>query len=96
MAFYIKVIKSKEENNNFVFYFYEFYLPTDEYKTPKGKTRFNSKLVKGKLRVNKTNREVDVTEFAEGDSGNYAYRACSALMRSLEGGEYPEETCWAS
>lgn len=96
MAFYIKVIKIDQEDEYFFYYSYQFSIPADEYKSASGKTRYKSRVVIGKLKIDKRNGDVHTLELAEGDKGMYAERASWALIRHWKEGEYPDETCWAS
>ncbi len=95
MAFYVEVIKMKEDKY-FIHYKYQFKLPGDQYKSSTGKIRFKSKLVSGILKLDKLKGDVYVIEFAEGDQGNHAKRASWALMKHWLTGEFPEKTTWAS
>jgi len=96
MAFYIELNKILNEEKNFVYYVYEFQLPTEAVRNSAGKLRGTSKLVKGKIRINIQSGEVDIIDFAEGDNGMYAQRATLALVKHWRQGEFPDKTCWAS
>lgn len=96
MAFLIELIKTGKEDKNFVYYSYQFTLPTDEFKTASGKVRYKTKVVSGILKIDKRNADVHTLELAEGDSGNYAKRASWALMKCWQKGEYPDKTYWES
>ena len=96
MAFYIEVLKDGPEDENFVYYVYQFSIPDSEYKSASGKTRYTLKVVSGKLKIDKKNGDVHTIEFAESDNGMYAQRASWALIRHWKEGEFPEKTCWAS
>ena len=80
MAFYIELIKTGKEDN-FVDYIYEFYLPYETFKNKVGKLRSKSKLVSGKIRINKGTGEVEIIKLAEGDNGMYVQRATLALIK---------------
>lgn len=96
MAFYVEVIKTSEEDKNFVYYTYQYSYPIREIKTASGKTRYETKEVNGKLKINKKNGDVHILELAEGDDGGHAKRASWALMKHWKKGEFPDKTCWAS
>lgn len=96
MAFYIELNKIHSEEENFVYYSYEFRIVTEYVKNKAGKLRGKSKLVTGKLRINKISGEVDVIQSAEGDNGMYSQRAILALIKHWRKGEFPDKTCWAS
>jgi hypothetical protein len=92
----VEVYKSEQEDENFVYYIYQFTLRGEEYKSASGKTRYKLKLVSGKLKIDKKNGDVHTLELAEGDNGSYARCASWALMRHWKKGEYPEKTFWES
>ena len=96
MAIYVELIKSDVIESDFVNYSYEFSILYEKFKNKAGKLRGRSKLVNGKIRINKKTGEVQVIELAEGDNGMYAQRAAAALRRDWRRGEYPDKTCWAS
>jgi hypothetical protein len=96
MAFYIELIKTGKEEDNFVDYIYEFSLPYETFTNKAGKIRSRSKLVRGRARISKETGEVEVIELAEGDNGMYVQRATLALIKHWRQGEFPEKTCWAS
>lgn len=96
MAFCIDVLKTGQEDEHFVYYSYQFTIPGEEYKSASGKTRYKSKVVSGKLKIDKRNGDVHTLELAEGDNGMHAQRASWALMKHWKKGEYPDKTCWAS
>ena len=96
MAFYIELNKVHNDEEDFTCYIYEFYLPTEPTKNAAGKLRGSSKLVNGKIKINKKTGEVDVVKLAEGDNGMYVQRASLALMKHWKKGEFPDKTCWAS
>lgn len=96
MAFYIEVFKTGHEDENYIYYTYQFSIPGEEYKSASGKTRYKSKEVSGKLKIDKKNGNVHTIELAEGDNGMYAQRASWALMKHWKLGEFPDKTCWAS
>lgn len=96
MAFYIEIFKMGKEDENFVYYAYQFSGPIREIKANNGKIRYKSEQVSGKLKIDKRSGEVHTIEFAQGDSGNYAKRASWALIKHWKNGEYPDKTCWAS
>lgn len=96
MAFCIEVIKTGQEDEHFVYYTYQFIVAGDQYRSASGKIRYKSKVVNGKLKIDKRNGDVHSLELAEGDNGMYAERAGWALMRHWKSGEYPDKTCWAS
>jgi hypothetical protein len=96
MAFCIEVFKIGQEDECFVYYTYQFSIAGDEYKSASGKTRYKSKVVSGKLKIDKRNGDVHTIEFAEGDHGMYAERAGWALMKHWKLGEYPDKTLWVS
>ncbi|HEY2566590.1 MAG TPA: hypothetical protein VGH95_02615 [Candidatus Aquirickettsiella sp.] len=96
MAFCIEVIKTGQEDEHFVYYTYQFTVAGDQYRSASGKLRYKSKIVRGKLKIDKRNGDVHTLELAEGDNGMYAERAGWALMRHWKLGEYPDKTCWAS
>lgn len=96
MAFYIELNKINSEEENFVYYSYEFHVIAEVIKNKAGKLRGKSKLVKGKLKINKKSGEVDVVELAEGDNGMYVQRATLTLIKHWRQGEFPDKTCWAS
>ena len=51
----------------------------------------------GKLKINKSNGDVELIEEAEGDvSGVQARAASTALIKHWSKGEYPDKTYWAS
>lgn len=96
MAFYIELHKIHNDEKDFAYYVYEFSLPTKPVRNATGKLRCTSKLVNGKIRINKITGDVDVVQLAEGDNGIYMQRAGLALIKHWEKGEFPERTCWAS
>lgn len=96
MAFYIELNKIHNNDDNFVYYSYEYSIITENAKNKAGKLRGKSKLVSGMLKINKTTGEVNVVENAEGDSGMYSQRATLTLIKHWKKGEYPDRTCWAS
>jgi hypothetical protein len=96
MAFYIELNKVHNDKENFAYYVYKFSLPTEPVKNAAGKLRGASKLVNGKIRINKTTGEVDVVQLSEGDNGMYVQRAGLALMKHWKKGEFPEKTFWIS
>lgn len=96
MAFYIELNKTQNDEEDFAYYMYEFYLPTEPVKNSVGKLRGGSKLVNGKIRINRKTGKVDVIEFAEGDNGMYVQRASLTLMKHWKKGKFPDKICWAS
>lgn len=99
MAFYVKLVKSDEEydlSDNFVFYKYKFSYAYEKFTSASGKTRFRSKEVCGKIKIDKNNGDVHIVKLAEGDNGSYAKRASWALINAWKNGELPDETYWAS
>lgn len=96
MAFYVELIKSENEDQDFVYYIYQFSLPSDAYQTAGGKIRYKSKQVRGKLKIEKRNGNVHTVELAEGENGSHIKRAGWALMRHWVNGEYPDKTYWIS
>lgn len=96
MAFYIELFKTTEENEHYIYYNYQFSLPTETYKNKAGKERRKLKLVSGKLMIDRKNGDIHTLVLAEGDSGLYAQRAAWALIKCWKKGVFPEKTCWAS
>jgi hypothetical protein len=96
MAFYIELNKTNGEQEDFVYYFYEFYLPIGTFRNAAGKLRGKSKLVKGKIKINRKSGDIDIIELAEGDNQMYVQRAAWALKKHWKLGEFPDKTCWAS
>lgn len=95
MAFYIELTKTSNEQD-YVYYDYEFSFVAEVVRNEKGKLRGKSKLVKGKVRICKKTGGVEILELAEGDNGMHAQRASWALMKHWKKGEFPDKTCWAS
>ncbi len=95
MAFFIELTKIGSEDN-YVDYIYEFSIPYEKFKNKAGKLRCKSKLVRGRLKINKENGDVEIVELAEGDSGMYVQRASLVLMKHWRKSEFPDKTCWAS
>lgn len=74
-------IKKVSEDQEFVYYKYSG-APNKKY---------------GLLKINKSNADVHVLEYAEDDeAGEHSKRACLKLMQHWRKGEYPAHTCWAS
>ncbi len=97
MAFYIELHKIHNDEKDFAYYVYDVFLyQPSRLETSTGKLRCTSKLVNGKIRINKITGDVDVVQLAEGDNGIYMQRAGLALIKHWEKGEFPERTCWAS
>jgi hypothetical protein len=96
MGLHVEVIKSGKEDENFVYYTYQFSIPGEEYKSASGKIRYRMKVVSGRLKIDKKNGDVYTIEFAEGDNGMYAERAGWTLMKHWKLGEYPHKTLWVS
>ena len=96
MGIFVEVTKLENEDENFVYYKYQFSLPTDEYKTNSGKVRYKVKVVSGSLKLEKRNGELYIIELAEGDGGSHVNCAYSALLRHWRKGEYPDKTFWES
>lgn len=96
MAFCINILKMHQEDEHFVYYIYQYSIPGEEYKSASGKSRYKSKVVCGKLKIDKRNGDVHTLELAESDNGMYAQRASWALMKHWKKGEYPDKTCWVS
>lgn len=95
MGLYVEVIKHSNDEN-FVYYTYQFFTVGEEYKSASGKTRYRQKVVSGKLKIDKRNGDVHIIELAEGDSGAYAKYASSGLIRDWIKGSYPDRASWAS
>ncbi len=95
MAFSIELYKDIDQQG-FVYYVYEFNLPTEPIKNAAGRLRGISKLVRGRVKINKTTGDVDIVELAEGDKGMYIQRAILAIIKHWKNGELPDKTCWAS
>ena len=75
IAFCIRLFKSSQEDEHFVYYTYQFSIAGDQYKSASGKIRFKSKVVSGKLKIAKNNGDVYTFELAEGENGMHAERA---------------------
>ena len=98
MGMYVDIFKAVQEDDNFVYYYYQFSRldHTCEIKTASGKKRSQLIEVRGKLKIDKRNGDVYTIELVEGDNGAYAKCAAWALIRHWKKGEYPDTTYWAS
>lgn len=96
MGLHVEVIKSGKEDENFVYYTYQFSIPGEEYKSASGKIRYKLKVVSGRLKIDKRNGDVHTIELAEGDAGSYAKCASWALIKHWQKGEYPDKAYWES
>ena len=96
MGLLVEVIKSVEEDENFVYYTYQLSIPGEEYKSASGKIRYKLKVVSGKLKIDKRSGDVQIIEFAEGDAGSYAQYASLVLIKHWQKGEYPDKAYWVS
>lgn len=96
MAFYIEVIKISQEDEHFVYYTYQFTVAGDQYRSASGKIRYKSKVVSGKLKIDKRNGDVHTLELAESDNGMRAQLSAWTLIKHWKKGEFPDKTCWAS
>ncbi len=96
MAYYIELNKTHDNKENFIYYTYEFNLPTEVVRNVAGKLRGVLKLVKGKIRINMKSGEVEIVHLAEGDNGMYVQRATWALAKHWKQKELPDKICWAS
>lgn len=96
MGMLVEVIKSGIEDENFVYYIYQFSIPSEEYKSKSGKIRYKSKVVSGKLKIDKRSGDVHTIELAEGDTGSHAKCAVLALIKNWQKGDYPDKAYWES
>jgi hypothetical protein len=86
VSIHVEVIKSGNEDKQFVYYEYQF-----------PNLNLSSKQIvmsKGKLKIDKVNGNVHTIENAEGDNGAYAKRAAWTLIKYWQKGEYPLKAYW--